>query len=142
MDAGGPGRGLHLCAGGIGEGQADVLLGRIREDSTFLQNNCRLGEELLAGGAAHVGAAHAHAPVDHVPEPGHQPHQGGLARARRADDGGDRSGPQLKADIVDDERITLVVAERDMVEGDTCIAPCSSRPTGAGVSGSGSTSTG
>ena len=90
----------------------------VKTDPALLQDDGRAGEQVLAGGVAHVRPAQAHAAGLHVPEAGGQAHEGGLAAARGADDGGDRPGPQLQVHVVEDERIARPVAEEDVIEDD------------------------
>jgi hypothetical protein len=105
VDAGQP-RGLaDLLVGGAGAAQADVVLDRAFEQVDVLEDQGELGHQLLGGEVADVLPADADRAGVHVPEPGDQPREGGLARPGGAHQRGHGAWRHPEADAVEHGRL-------------------------------------
>ena len=92
VDAGGPGRRLHLLAGGPGPAQGDVVVHGVVGQGHVLQHDRHPGEQPGEGGLAHVDAGDAHGAGVDVVEAGNETGQGGLPAPGGTHQGGDGAG--------------------------------------------------
>ena len=81
------GRRDHLIVTRLGPPEANVVHHRIVEEKTVLEHQADLAAQAVERDIAHVHAVDGDAAAGHVVEAGDEVDQGGLARARRADDG-------------------------------------------------------
>ena len=116
VDAGRARGGAHLVVGGLGPAQGDVLAHRGAQQLGVLEDEGDGGVQGLLVHVAQIHPADAHRPGVGVGEAGDEGGQGGLARARRAEQRGDGAGLQGEGDAVDGE--VVPVGEGDGVDLD------------------------
>ena len=113
MDLCGAGGFFDLRLRGVGLAEGDVGSHGVVGQRDVLEHDRHAREQPLETHIAHVLPVDRHASDVDVVEPGDQPGKGRLPSARRADEGGHRTGGRLERNAADDW-ILRVVAEDDV----------------------------
>ena len=106
-----------LLLGRAGVPERDVLADRALEEPRVLEHHPDAGAELVAAHLRDVATVEADRTAVELVEPHDQVHEGGLARAGRADDRDRGAGLGDKVQVAD-EGLVRVVGEPDVVELD------------------------
>ena len=108
---------LHLLVGGIGAAHADVLPDALVKEVVVLGHKGHLVIELRQRDFLQILPAQGDGTGGHIPEPGDQFGDGGLAGAGGAHKGSHGAGGDGEGHVVED-LLVRVVAEGHMGEGD------------------------
>src|SRR3546814_19793152 len=112
MDGGSP-RGffdLHLC--GALPAVADIVADRVVEQHAVLRNDADRGAQASLRHLRDVLAVYGDTAASRLIEAEEEPRQGRLARARGADDGEHRAGPDVEVDALEDRPVGGVTETR------------------------------
>src|SRR3546814_2587083 len=111
---------LHLC--GALPAVADIVADRVVEQHAVLRNDADRGAQASLRHLRDVLAVYGDTAASRLIEAEEEPRQGRLARARGADDGEHRAGPDVEVDALEDRPVGVVdeldVLEADMAGGD------------------------
>src|SRR5699024_9401518 len=105
--AGGPSGGHHLLVGGIRAAKLDVVLHGVVEEVHRLEHHGYVLHQAVQLVLPHVVAAHGDFSALHIPEPGDQVAEGGLAAAGGTHHGGGTAGGDGQAHMVQDRPVPI-----------------------------------
>ena len=78
----------HLLMGGVGRAELDIVLHGVGKEVHPLEHHAHLLHQGLQGVLPHIPAADGHTAAVHIPKPGDQVAEGGLAGAGGPYNGG------------------------------------------------------
>ena len=108
----------HLLVGGVGTAVSQVGGHGAGEQVGLLRHQPDARPQGIGVELPHVDAVHQHLAAGRVEQPGDQVHQGGLSRARRADDRGRAAGVQREGEVRQCRGVGTRVGEGDVTELD------------------------
>src|SRR3989449_3967716 len=97
----------------VGPPVRDVIADRVAEEEVLLRDDADLRAERRLRDVAQIVAVERDPPRGHVMEAGHEVDEGGLARARHADEGDDLALADLERDLLQDHLLGVRVPEVD-----------------------------